>query len=136
MMQEFDSANNFDSHAARINTVTPSQTLDLMNFDLVLNWAQSFAGRVLNDSGLSETAQIDRAFRLAFGRAASAEEQKVAATFLETQMPILKARFEAGEKSAPPLPANIPQGMDPVRAAALVDLCHMMLNSNEFLYLN
>jgi hypothetical protein len=141
MMMEFDSANNFDVHSVRTNTVTPSQALDLLNFDIVVNWAQNFAGRVLNDSGLSEQAQIDRAFRLAYGRAATADEQKIATSFFETQMPIMKARFEdtgseAGAKAPPPLPINMPQGADPVRAATLVELCQMLLNSNEFLYID
>jgi hypothetical protein len=135
MMQEFDSANNFDVHNVRINTVTPSQTLELMNFDLVVNWAQSLAGRVLNDSGLTEEAQINRAYRLVYGRTASAEERNIAANFFKTQAPILQARFDAGS-SKPPLPANVPAGMEPSRAAAWVDFCQMLLNSNEFLYIN
>src|SRR5205823_60937 len=53
MLQEFDSANTFESCDLRKPTVTPSQSLDLLNNDLVVEWAQSFAGRVLNDSGLT-----------------------------------------------------------------------------------
>jgi hypothetical protein len=41
-----------------------------------------------------------------------------------------------GEKSLPPLPTNVPSGMDPARAAAFVDLSQMLLASNEFLYIN
>jgi hypothetical protein len=135
MMQEFDSANNFDVHNVRINTVTPSQTLELMNFDLVVNWAQSLAGRVLNDRGLTEQAQIDRAYRLTFGRAASTEEQGIAASFFQTQTPILQARLD-GRAAKPALPTNVPEGMDPARAAAWVDFCQMLMNSNEFLYID
>jgi hypothetical protein len=51
-------------------------------------------------------------------------------------MPILAKRFGAGEKSKPPLPSEVPAGVDPVRAAALVDLAHTLLDSNEFLYIN
>jgi hypothetical protein len=50
----------FESCDFRKNTVTPSQSLDLLNNDLILQWAQSLAGRVLNDSGLTPDAQIDR----------------------------------------------------------------------------
>ena len=39
-------------------------------------------------------------------------------------------------KADVPLPIGMPKGMDPVRAAALVDLSQMLLDSNEFLYLN
>src|SRR5262249_39616737 len=78
MLQEFDSANTFESCDFRKNTVTAPQSLELMNSELVLEWARTFAGRVLNDTGLTPQAQIDRAFRLAYGRSASAEEQKLA----------------------------------------------------------
>ena len=81
-MQEFDSANTFESCDFRKNTVTPSQSLDLLNNDLILQWAQSLAGRVLNDSGLTPEAQIDRAFKLTYGRSPSAEEQKLTADFM------------------------------------------------------
>jgi len=136
MLQEFDSANTFESCDFRKNTVTAPQSLDLLNNDLMLQWAQSFAGRVLNDTGLTPQGQIDRAFRLAFGRAATAEEQKIAADFLARQTPILAERVAGGEKTKPPMPANVPAGMDPARAAAFVDLSHMLLASNEFLYIN
>jgi hypothetical protein len=135
MLQEFDSANTFESCDFRKNTVTPSQSLDLLNNDLILQWAQSLAGRVLNDSGLTPDAQIDRAFKLAYGRAPSAEEQKIAADFFAKQIPIMAQRM-ADAKAKPPLPANMPAGVDAVRAAALVDLSQMLLDSNEFLYIN
>ena len=52
LLQEFDSANTFESCDYRKNTVTPPQSLDLLNNELVLDWASSLAGRVFNDSGL------------------------------------------------------------------------------------
>jgi hypothetical protein len=135
MLQEFDSANTFESCDFRKNTVTPSQSLDLLNNDLILQWAQSLAGRVLNDNGLTPDAQIERAFKLTYGRAPSAAEQKLAADFLARQMPIMAKRL-ADAKTKTPLPANMPAGADPARAAALVDLSQMLLDSNEFLYIN
>src|SRR2546427_9495783 len=63
MLQEFDSANTFEVWHTRKNTVTPSQSLDLMNNDLVLEWARALAGRVLTDTGLTPEArdQVDHA---------------------------------------------------------------------------
>ncbi|MBZ5677442.1 MAG: DUF1549 and DUF1553 domain-containing protein [Acidobacteriia bacterium] len=136
MLQEFDSANTFESCDFRKNTVTPSQSLDLLNNDLILQWAQSLAGRVLNDSGLTPDAQIDRAFKLTYGRSPSAEEQKLTADFLARQIPIMAKRLAADPKTKPPMPTNMPAGIDPARAAALVDLSQMLLDSNEFLYIN
>jgi hypothetical protein len=90
---------------------------------------------VLNDSGLTPAAQIDRAFKLTYGRAPSADEQKLAADFMARQIPIL-SQLLADAKTKPPLPAVMPAGADPARAAALVDLSQMLLDSNEFLYIN
>jgi len=33
-------------------------------------------------------------------------------------------------------PRRYQNGMDPAHVAAFVDLCHALLNSNEFLYVN
>jgi Protein of unknown function (DUF1553)/Protein of unknown function (DUF1549) len=134
MMQEFDTADTTESCAFRKNTVTPAQSLELLNNDLVLDWARAFAGRVLNDTGLTADAQIDRAFTLAFGRAPTAEERKSANAFLQRQVPIMTTRMLGLVK--PPVPANLPRGIDPARGAAFVDLCHMLMDSNEFLYMN
>jgi hypothetical protein len=136
LLQEFDSANTFESCDFRKNTVTAPQSLDLLNNDLMIEWAESFAGRVLNDSGLTPQAQIDRAFRLAYGRAATAEEEKIAAAFLAKQIPIMAERIAGADKTKPPLPTSLPAGIDPARAAAFVDLSQMLLASNEFLYIN
>ena len=136
MLQEFDSANTFESCDFRKNTVTPSQSLDLLNNGLILDWAQAFAGRVLNDNGLTPDAQVERAFKLAYGREPSAEEKKLASDFLAKQSAIMAQRLAGGEKTKPPLPANMPPGIDPARAAALVDLSQMLMDSNEFLYVN
>ena len=135
LLQEFDTANTFESCDYRKNTVTAPQSLDLLNNELVLDWARSLAGRVFNDSGLAPATQVDRAFRLAFGRGANADEQKIAEDFLAKQTPIMSARLASNE-SKPPMPTNLPQGVDQARAAAFVDLCHMLLDSNEFLYIN
>ena len=135
LLQEFDTANTFESCDYRKNTVTAPQSLDLLNNDLVVDWASKLAGRVLNDSGLAPAAQVDRAFRFAYGRAASPDEQKIAEDFLAKQTPIMVARL-AGNAAKPPLPSNLPQGVDQARAAAFVDLCQMLLDSNEFLYIN
>jgi hypothetical protein len=137
LLQEFDSANGLESCDYRKNTVTPSQSLDLLNSDIVKDWARHFAGRVLNDGGLTSSAQVDRAMKLAYGRSATPEEQKMASDFLAKQIPVMAERLSnSADKSRSLLPTNVPQGMNPARAAAFVDLCQMLLDSNEFLYLN
>jgi len=138
MLHEFDTANTFEVWHQRKNTVTPSQSLDLLNNETILKWSQSFAERILSDARASSESleQVDRAFRLTYGRRPNADEQKIAAGFLAKQIPIMATRLASNNPVKPPLPMHMPQGMDPARAAALVDLCHMLLASNEFLYIN
>ncbi len=97
-------------------------------------WAQAFAGRILTDPGADANSQIDQAFRLAFGRHPDGFEKDTIQTFFQTQRQLLAARVKDGEKLA--LPAAMPAGYDPLRAATLVDFCQMLLNSNEFVYRN
>lgn len=111
MIEAFDMPDTHESCARRNNTVTPMQALELMNNDLVLGWSRDFARRVKNDQGLSIDNQIDRAWGLAYSRPATEDEKKMAAEFLQKQQ-------AAGS------------------AAPLGDLCHTLLNSNEFLYIN
>jgi hypothetical protein len=137
MLHEFDTANTFEVWHQRKNTVTPSQSLDLMNNETILGWAQALAGRVLKDArvGTESLEQVDRAFRVVYGRRPAAEEQKISAEFLGKQVPIMAARLTATQPKLS-MPAYLPEGLEPARAAALVDLCHMLLASNEFLYIN
>ena len=105
-----------------------------MNDPLVLEWSRAFASRVLNDGGLSLDQQVDRAYRLALSRPPNTEEREAVQDFLRRQSALLGERLARNEK--PPLPDQLPAGMDAARAAAFVDFCHSLLNSNEFLYVN
>ena len=101
---------------------------------LFRSWSRKLAGRVLNDSGLSPEQQVERAYRIVYSRAPKAEETKAILDFLTQQSGLLAGRLAKNEKV--PLPDTIPQGMDQAKAAAFVDLCHTLLNSNEFIYMN
>jgi hypothetical protein len=140
MLMEFDSANTFEVWHSRKNTVTPAQSLDLLNNDLVVQWSQAFAGRVLTETASASSTDIrkpiERAFLLAYGRAATAEDVAMATAFIDKQAGVLAPQVRAGGKSAPRMPSKTPPDMDPARAAAFVDLCQMLFASNEFLYIN
>lgn len=114
MFEAFDMPDTHESCARRNNTTSPGQALELMNNELVLDWARGLAERVGNDpAGMSPASQIERAYRLVYSRAPKAEELKAAQAFLERHDRI------TGD-----------------RKATMVDFCHMLLNSNEFLFLN
>jgi hypothetical protein len=136
MLQEFDTPNTFEVWHTRKNTVTAPQALDILNNDLILEWSRGFAGRILGEStpGSEPWQQVDRAYKMAYGRGASADELKTATAFWDQQTAVMAKRLAGGEK--PPLPSKTVEGMDAARAAAFVDLCHMLFASNEFLYIN
>ena len=113
MFEAFDMPDTHESCARRNVTVTPGQSLELLNNQLVSSWARKFAERVSNDQGVSEDAKIDRAWKMAFARTPSAEEKKQSTEFLAKQTALLSDS-----------------------KAAFADLCHMLFNSNEFLYIN
>ena len=134
MFEAFDAPNPQESCARRFQTVIPSQALTLMNDKLVLEWSQALASRVLNDGGLSADQQIERAYRIVLSRAPNARERETVLEFLGRQSALIGDRLARNEKV--PLPENTPAAMEPARAAAFVDFCHTLLNSNEFLYVN
>ena len=107
------------SHMGEIEVSGP-QALELLNNELVLDWSRSLAGRVWNDAGMTPEAQVDRAWRFAYARAATVDERKEALAFLDRQSAMLGAHLS----------------QEDARKAALTDLCHMLVNSNEFLYVN
>jgi hypothetical protein len=120
MFEVFDMPDTHESCPRRNATVTAPQALELLNNELVLDWARSLAARVSNDAGLTAEGQVDRAWRFVYSRPATAGERKEALEFLGRQSAMLSARMPVEE----------------AQKAALADLCHMLVNSNEFLYVN
>ena len=107
----FDAANPDAAVEKRdVSTVAP-QALFLLNHDFALAQAKHLADRATRDEPNDEDARIQRLFRLAFARAASEDEVKVARTLLA-----------APRKGGPDL--------------AWRDLSQVLLLSNEFIYLD
>jgi hypothetical protein len=116
----------------RDQTITAPQALSLLNDRAAIDWAQNFAGRVIAKAGLDPKAQVETAYRLAYSRKPDGWETDTVLTFLEKQSRIIQSRVEKGESIA--LPPNAPEKAEKARLAALVDFCHTVLNSNEFVY--
>src|SRR5260370_42245775 len=139
MLDAFDMPDPQESCGRRTETITAPQALSLLNDKLTLQWAQAFAGRVIEQAGGDTNAQVDAAFRLAYGRRPDGWEKDTVQTFFAKQKALLEERAAAGQKLALPefAPEHaLPGGITPPQAAALVDFFHMLLNSNEFVYQN
>jgi Protein of unknown function (DUF1553)/Protein of unknown function (DUF1549) len=134
MFHAFDMPDTHESCPIRSNTVTAPQALSLLNDKIILRAAQSFAGRVLQEAGSDLDSQISSAYRLALAREPDATERELGCAFLQKQSLVIKARIE--EKKAFALPPNLSPDVEPAHAAALVDFCHVLFNSNEFVYVN
>jgi hypothetical protein len=125
-------------HAKRAVTTTPLQALTLANSDVVYEWSQKLAGRVINEAGRNETAEFDRLYEILFARKPDPSERAVLQKFLAGHTQTIKEKAVAGKFSIA-VPTGISDSKavsDPIRASAFVDLVHTVANSNEFAYRN
>ncbi len=134
LFHAFDMPDTHESCARRTVTTTAPQALSLLNDKIVLRAAESFANRVLKQATSDVNKQIATAYRLAFSREPDQAERAMALDFLQKQSALVKARV--AEKKPVALPPNLPPDLDPAQAVALVDFCHVLFNSNEFVYVN
>ncbi len=135
LLDTFDMATAQEAHSKRDVTTTPLQSLALFNSDIVFGWSQDLAGRVINEAGADESAQLDRLYEILFSRKANASEKEVLSSFLNNHEKVVREKTVDGK-----FEISIPTGLkesaklDPIRSAAFVDLVHTVANSNEFIY--
>jgi Protein of unknown function (DUF1553)/Protein of unknown function (DUF1549) len=134
MLENFDMASAQQAHSQRDVTTTPLQALTLINNDVVFQWSQALAGRVIREAGSDESAQLDRLYEILFARKPDEVEKALLDAFLDRHVKVI-ADKAAGDKPSIALPvaAGI-KVADPLRASAFVDLVHTVVNSNEFIY--
>lgn len=118
MMEAFDAPDGFSSTAQRNVTTSPTQALLMINSPFMQAQSKAFAERLQKETNGNLEKTVERAFRLAFGRAPTQAELDGTRSFLADQ-----AERIGGDPSA-------------ARRAALVDLCQVLLNANEFLYVD
>ena len=134
LFESLDMPDTHETCARRMVTTSPVQALTLLNSRLSHDWAESFADRVLGQAGADESIQVRVAWQFAYGRLPDANEIKLARSFFVSQSSLIAVRKQAGE--AVRVPSPLPLGESSNHAAALVDLCHALMNSNEFVYRN
>jgi hypothetical protein len=117
--------NVFDQPQVSVNcprrdaSAVPLQSLAMLNDPFVTEQAGHFANRVRREFGSEPDQAIRGAFRLALARLPSPVEQEICARLLGRQA----AAFRA---------ANLPAAE--ADHQAVVQLCHALLNTSEFLY--
>jgi Protein of unknown function (DUF1553)/Protein of unknown function (DUF1549) len=130
MFDIFDAPVNAVSCAGRdVSTVAP-QGLWLMNNRTAFGQSERLAARLVRESGKEPSAWVERAWRLALGRAPTKQESAEAERLIDT--------LERDEAKAMPLkdaPAELAT-LPPARAAALTKFCLALFNLNEFIYID
>lgn len=114
-----------------VTTVSP-QSLLLMNNLGMREHAQYFAERLQKDCAGDVGAQVERAFRLAYGRPPTADDKAAALEFITAQTAYYKenpAKLEAVMGPAPKENAA-------PELLGLTALCHGLMSANEFLYVD
>ena len=108
-------------------TTVPTQALTLLNNEFVLIQARHFAERVRREAGSDPVEQVRALYRIALSREPDRKEMDSILAFLRKQRDYHIARASAGSGA---------DSADSVALGALTDLAHVMLNANEFVYLN
>jgi hypothetical protein len=117
MFEVFDEPDTMTSCERRSTTTVPTQALTLLNDEFSLLQSQYFAKRVRASAGGGLPAQIDSAYRIALSRPPSRKELEGGLDFLE------KRRGNHAGIGSPD-----------AELLALTDLCSVILNLNEFVY--
>jgi len=134
MFEAFDMPDTHESCARRNTTTSPVQALALLNGPIALDLARSLAARVLDEAGKDGARQIEVAWKYAWSRLPDPEERIAALNFLSSQRELVTASLQA--QHPPVRPPHPLADSDPAGAVALADLCHALLNANEFVYMN
>jgi hypothetical protein len=110
VLDVFDAADGIFTTPTRNVTTTPTQSLFMLNGPWMLTRAKAFQKRLASDSSLTLEQKVATAYSLSFGRPPTQTEAADGLKFLQSN----SARSDD----------------------ALIDLCHVLLNSNEFLYVD
>jgi hypothetical protein len=134
LFSAFDAPDGNETCARRNVSTNAPQALLLLNSQLTLEVARAFAGRILMEKGAAPEAVTRRAYRLALSRDPDEQELHFALDFLRRQTPLVRDRLASRRAVAVPVPT--PAGVDPAFGGAVVELCHVLLNLNEFAYVD
>lgn len=127
----FDVPDRFSSCPTRSITTTAPQALVMLNSKFTLEQAQHLAGLLLTKHGTDSKALVRQAYLATFSRLPGRDELADAQEFLDRQAKLIAA---AGAPAKESLPDALPEGTNAAYAGAVVDFCHALLNSAEFLY--
>jgi Protein of unknown function (DUF1553)/Protein of unknown function (DUF1549) len=130
LLKAFDLPDMHESCARRTSTIIAPQALALFNNDFVVDCGNTLAGRILREDPSDDwRSHIARAYRTTFGRTPADDEVTDALNFLRVQAARIPPEHEhLADDGAAASPD------EKSLRTAFADLCHTLLNANEFLF--
>ena len=119
MMLAFDTPSPFSTVGRRTVSNVPAQALILMNDPIVIEQAKRWSDRELADSTQTADQRIDTMYLTAFARRATDREKLEAWSFLSSYL------------GSPP---EAKSDLNKASREAWTDLCHVLFNVKEFVY--
>ena len=120
LLRVFDQPDMHESCALRSQTTVAPQALVLLNSELVLDLARGVVKRIQQTTvSKNAPARVRQSWRVVLGREPRGEELNEGVEFLADQASRSSAADEATRNND-----------------ALLDLCHVLINTNEFLYVD
>ncbi len=130
LLKAFDLPDMHESCARRSTTIIAPQALALFNSEFVVDCGDALARRIVREEMSDDwKARIARAYRTIFGRPPEGDEVTDALNFLHAQagrVPPEHERLADDGAAASPDETAL--------RTAFADLCHTLLNANEFLF--
>jgi mono/diheme cytochrome c family protein len=128
MLETFDAPLLNPNCIRRSQSTVSLQALQLMNSDLLRESARYMAGRIIDAAGEDPAKQVQRLYLAALSRRPSAQEAAELQNSLERMREAWQRQLETDAPAEPVAPK--------ARWLALASLCHTVLNSAEFLYVD
>lgn len=124
LLETFDLPQMNPQCLSRWNSVVATQALHLMNNGMIHELSESLASRVVQTAGSDAKTQIRTLYRITLSRLPTKAEEEIAHATLQE----LTAKWSepARQPEISPAPAH----------RALANLCHALLNSAEFIFID
>lgn len=128
LLETFDAPQMTPNCLRRDSTTVSSQALQLWNSDSVRESARHFAGRVIDAVGPDLGEQVERVYLAAYSRRPSGIERE---SRVQQLRDLTRHWIQQLKQQVPAEPIH-----DRARWLALANLCHAVVNSAEFIYVD
>lgn len=125
LLEVLDLCDTTRSNAQRNVTIVPTQALTLLNGEFTNRQARHLADRLMREAGNNAAARIEQAYLLTLCRKPTATETATLTLFLDHEAAAIQKEAATAGKNL---------SSDAASRQALIRLCRVIYNLNEFVY--